>query len=108
MGGDPVEVDVSPQWVQEHHAAGDIQLIDVREDDEWDSGHLAGARHIELQEVAASADSIDRDKPVVFYCHVGSRSTMAASAFRQAGYDAYTMEGGIEAWAANGLPVETD
>jgi rhodanese-related sulfurtransferase len=107
MGGDPVEVDVSPQWVQEHHAAGDIQLIDVREDYEWDSGHLAGARHIELQQVAASADSIDRDKPVVFYCHVGSRSTMAAAAFRQAGFDAYSMEGGIEAWSTSGLPVES-
>jgi rhodanese-related sulfurtransferase len=102
------EADVSPQWVQEHHAAGDIQLIDVREDHEWDAGHIAGARHVALQEVAASADSIDRDTPVVFYCHVGSRSTMAADAFRQAGYDARSMDGGIEAWAASGLPLESD
>ena len=108
MEGDPVEVDVSPQWVQEHHAAGDIQLIDVREGYEWDSGHVAGARHIELQEVAASAETIDRDKPVVFYCRVGSRSTMAAAAFRRAGYDAYSMDGGIVAWAGSGLPLEPD
>ena len=107
MGGDPVDLDVTPQWVQERHAAGEIQLIDVREDYEWDAGHVAGARHIELQRVAASAESIDRETPVVFYCHVGSRSTMAADAFRRAGYDAYSMEGGIEAWATNGLPVET-
>jgi len=108
MDGDPVDVDVSPQWVQKHHAAGDIQLIDVREDYEWDSGHLAGARHIELQDVAASAPTIDQEKPVVFYCRVGSRSSMAAGAFRRAGYDAYSMDGGIEAWAASGLPLEPE
>jgi rhodanese-related sulfurtransferase len=108
MDGDPVDVDVSPQWVQEHHAAGDIQLIDVREDYEWDSGRLAGARHIELQDVAASAPTIDQEKPVVFYCRVGSRSSMAAGAFRRAGYDAYSMDGGIEAWAASGLPLEPE
>jgi len=106
MEGEPVDADVTPQWVQEHRDG--IQLIDVREDYEWDSGRLAGARHIELQDVAASADTIDRDKPVVFYCRVGSRSAMAANAFRRAGYDAYSMDGGLEAWAASGLPLEPD
>jgi len=106
MEGEPVDADVTPQWVQEHRDG--IQLIDVREDYEWDSGRLAGARHIELQDVAASADTIERDKPVVFYCRVGSRSAMAANAFRRAGYDAYSMDGGLEAWAASGLPLEPD
>jgi hydroxyacylglutathione hydrolase/adenylyltransferase/sulfurtransferase len=103
MAGEP---DVSPEWVSERREAGDIQLIDVREPYEWDAGHLAGARHIELQRVAAEAASIDRDTPVVFYCKVGSRSSMAANAFRQAGYDAHSMDGGIDAWAASGLPLE--
>jgi rhodanese-related sulfurtransferase len=110
MAGDPAfgadSVDVSPEWVRERHEAGEIQLIDVREDYEWDAGRLAGARHIELQRVAAEADSIDREKPVVFYCRVGSRSGMAAQAFRGAGYDAYSLDGGIAAWQAGGLPLE--
>jgi hydroxyacylglutathione hydrolase/adenylyltransferase/sulfurtransferase len=98
--------DVQPGWVKEKWDAGEIQLIDVREDYEWEAGRLAGARHVELQRVAAEADSIDRDKPVVFYCRVGSRSAMAANAFHRAGYDAYSMDGGISAWHEQGLPLE--
>jgi hydroxyacylglutathione hydrolase/adenylyltransferase/sulfurtransferase len=100
------EVDVAPEQVRERHEAGEIQLIDVREDYEYESGHVAGARHVGLALVASQADTIDRDKPVVFYCRVGSRSTMAAEAFRRAGYDAYSMDGGITAWDEKGLPLE--
>jgi rhodanese-related sulfurtransferase len=100
------EVDVAPEWVRERHQAGEIQLIDVREDYEYESGRVAGARHIELQLIAGQADTIDRDKPVVFYCRVGSRSSMAADAFRRAGYDAYSMDGGLIAWEESGLPLE--
>jgi rhodanese-related sulfurtransferase len=103
MAGDQ---DVSPEWVNERLATGELQLIDVREPYEWDAGHLAGARHIELQNVAAEAASIDRETPVVFYCKVGARSGMAASAFRQAGYEAYSMDGGLDAWAQSGLPLD--
>jgi rhodanese-related sulfurtransferase len=100
------EVDVAPDWVRERHEAGDIQLIDVREPYEWDAGHIGGARHIELERVASEATTIDEGRPVVFYCAVGSRSGMAAHAFRRAGYDAYSMDGGITAWDAQGLPLE--
>jgi hydroxyacylglutathione hydrolase/adenylyltransferase/sulfurtransferase len=97
-------VDVQPEWVRDK--LGEIQLIDVREDYEWEAGRLAGARHIELQQVASEAATIDRETPVVFYCRVGSRSGMAASAFRRAGFDAYSMDGGIMAWEAQGLALE--
>jgi rhodanese-related sulfurtransferase len=100
------DVDVTPEWVREQHEAGDIQLIDVREPYEWEAGRLSGARHIELERVASQANTIDREKPVVFYCHVGARSGMAANAFRSAGYDAYSMDGGIAAWHQRGLPLE--
>jgi hydroxyacylglutathione hydrolase/adenylyltransferase/sulfurtransferase len=103
MSGDQ---DVSPEWVRERLEAGEIQLIDVREPYEWDAGRLPGARHIELQDVAAEAASIDREQPVVFYCKVGARSSMAASAFRRAGYEAYSLDGGIDAWAGGGLPLD--
>jgi rhodanese-related sulfurtransferase len=102
------DVDVSPEWVREHHESGEIQLIDVREPYEWDAGRLAGARHIELERVASQADTIDRDKPVVFYCRIGARSTMAAHAFRRAGWEAYSLAGGLEAWDDDGLPLEPE
>ena len=103
MSGDH---DVSPDWVRERHEAGEIQLIDVREDYEWEAGRVSGARHIELGLVATQAATIDKDRPVVFYCAVGSRSAMAAMAFQRAGYEAYSMDGGITAWNDQGLPLD--
>jgi rhodanese-related sulfurtransferase len=102
------DVDVSPEWVRERHDVGEIQLVDVRETYEWEAGRVAGARHVELERVASQAPTIDSEKPVVFYCRVGARSGMAANAFRRAGYDAYSMDGGITAWADRGLPLEPE
>lgn len=100
------DVDVSPEWVRERHEAGEIQLVDVRETYEWEAGRVGGARHVALERVASQAPTIDRETPVVFYCRVGARSGMAANAFRRAGYDAYSMDGGITAWDEQGLPLE--
>src|SRR4051812_36114878 len=99
-------MDVEPQRVAELQRQGTIQLVDVREEREWDAGRIAGARHLALGELSAQAETIHRDTPVVFYCRVGGRSAMAASAFRNAGDDAYTMTGGLLAWDARGLPLE--
>jgi rhodanese-related sulfurtransferase len=99
-------VDVQPEEVAELQRRGGAQLVDVREDHEWDAGRIPGARHVPLAAVAAQADSIDRDTPVVFVCRVGGRSAMAAQAFRRAGYDAYNLDGGMVAWAARGLPLD--
>ena len=85
---------------------GGAQLVDVRRDFEWEAGHLADARHIEVNDLTSSADEISREKPVVFVCRGGSRSGMAADAFRQAGWDAYHVEGGLRAWVEAGLPLE--
>jgi rhodanese-related sulfurtransferase len=101
---DTPQIEISVQRAADLLAAG-ATVVDVRESYEREAGHIAGTRHIELAAVAASADQIDRDGPVVFYCRIGGRSAMAASAFRAAGYDAYTMSGGILAWVDAGLPI---
>jgi rhodanese-related sulfurtransferase len=100
------DVDVTPERVAERHGASEVQLVDVRETYEWEAGRIAGARHVELERVASQAPTIDKDTPVVFYCRLGARSGMAANAFRRAGYDAYSMDGGITAWDDRGLPLE--
>jgi rhodanese-related sulfurtransferase len=100
------DVDVAPAEVRSRHDAGEVQLVDVREPYEWEAGRIAGARHIELERLASKAETIERDKPVVFYCRVGARSGMAANAFRRAGFEAYSMDGGITAWDEQGLPLE--
>ena len=85
---------------------GGAELVDVRRRWEWDAGHLAGARHVEMNELSARAQEIPRDRPVVFVCRSGSRSGMAAEAFREAGWDAYHIDGGLRAWVEAGLPLE--
>ena len=101
------ERDITPEQAEALRSGG-AQVIDVREDQEWDAGRIGGARHIALGEVAAQAPTIDRETPVVFYCRVGARSAMAADAFRRGGYDAYSLAGGLEAWAGQGKPLEPD
>ena len=103
MAGDR---DITPEQADSLRREQDAQLIDVREDHEWEAGRIDGARHIVLGEVASQASSIDQDRPIVFYCRVGSRSAMAADAFRSAGYDAYSLGGGLHAWAGHGLPLD--
>jgi rhodanese-related sulfurtransferase len=98
----------TPQQVSELLERADIQLIDVREPYEHEAGRIAGDRLIVLTELATQAQTIDRDRPIVFYCRSGSRSAMATEAFRGAGFDAYNMQGGLIDWAAAGLPLEPD
>jgi rhodanese-related sulfurtransferase len=81
------------------------QVIDVREPYEREAGHIAGTRHIEFADLTAAAASIERERPVVFYCRVGSRSDVAAQAFRGAGFQAYSMSGGLVRWAQEGRPL---
>jgi rhodanese-related sulfurtransferase len=80
----------------------------VREPHEWEAGRIAGARHIEIERLSSEAGSLDRDRPVLFYCRVGSRSGMAAQAFRRAGYEAYSVDGGLTEWARRGHPLEPE
>lgn len=99
-------IDVEParvaSWMAESPAA---QVIDVREPYEREAGHIAGSRHIELVQLTAHADSIERDRPVIFFCRAGSRSTMAAKAMRAAGFEAYSMVGGLVRWDMEGRPL---
>lgn len=104
---DTPEIDVTPQQARELLEGG-AQLVDVREAYEWDESRIAGARHIELERLASQAETIDRDRPVIFQCRLGARSAMAAQAFRAAGYDAYTMAGGLLRWSDDGLPIEPE
>ena len=102
------DVQLPPTRVKELIDSGDAQLIDVREAYEYEAGHIAGARNVELPEVPSRALEIDRDQRVVFICRGGNRSLMVAEAFAGDGYDAHNMEGGLAAWAEAGLPLEPE
>jgi rhodanese-related sulfurtransferase len=102
-------MDVDPERVaawREEDAS--LQLIDVREPYEHEAGHIEGTRLIGLVELSDQAASVDRERPVIFYCRVGGRSSMAAQAFRAAGFEAYSMTGGLARWASEGRPLSPE
>ena len=84
-------------------------IVDVREAAELvEDGRFPGARHIPVASLNEEAESIPRDRPVVFACRTGARSGMAAEAFGMAGWEAHNLSGGIEAWQTAGLEVQRD
>jgi rhodanese-related sulfurtransferase len=107
--GERADIEVDPErvaaWLGENPL---LQVIDVREPYEREAGHIAGTRHIELVELSSQASTVERYRPVVFYCRVGSRSQMAAQAFRAGGFDAYSMRGGLQRWAREGRPLSPE
>ena len=84
-----------------------FQILDVREPYEWEAGHIQNAIHIPLADVMAGNESgrLDRHRPVVVVCKVGSRSELASLMLQARGFDAQNLEGGTEAWMAAGLPL---
>ncbi|HEV2998901.1 MAG TPA: rhodanese-like domain-containing protein [Solirubrobacteraceae bacterium] len=100
------ELEIDPELLAEWLARDpSLQVIDVRETYEREAGHIEGTRHIGLVELSGQAGNLQRDHPVVFYCRVGTRSLMAAQAFRAAGFQAHSMRGGLLRWVQEGRPL---
>jgi len=103
------EIGIAPERLAEWLAEDSgLQVVDVREPYEREAGHIDGTRHIELTKLSEQAVSLDQSRPVVFYCRVGSRSRMAAQALRAAGYEAYSLDGGLVRWAQEERPLQPD
>jgi rhodanese-related sulfurtransferase len=80
-------------------------FLDVREDDEWQAGHIDGARHIPLRDLSGHVGELPKDRPIVAVCRSGSRSAAAARGLKQLGYDVENLDGGVTAWTKAGLPL---
>lgn len=85
----------------------EVQLLDVREDDEWAAGRIDGAHHIPLGQLPTRVSELDSERPVVTVCRSGGRAGKATEILTQAGWAAQTMDGGLTRWANAGLPVTT-
>ena len=85
-----------------------VQVVDVRQPQEWEIGHLPGARLLPLDQLPARLAEIDEERPVVFYCHHGVRSEMAGRLAEQSGHRRVShLVGGIDAWSCEvdpGIP----
>ena len=88
----------------------DSFVLDVREDDEWAAGHVAGSLHVPMMRLPQRMqyEPLSPDVPIVVVCKVGSRSAQVTAWLRAQGYDATNLAGGLLAWQAAGLPLESD
>jgi rhodanese-related sulfurtransferase len=82
-----------------------VQLVDVRDDSEWQAGRIEGAVHIPEDDLEDRLDEIDRSRAVITVCRAGTRSDDAAEWLRGQGFDAQSLDGGMLAWKWAGLPI---
>jgi molybdopterin/thiamine biosynthesis adenylyltransferase/rhodanese-related sulfurtransferase len=100
--------EVDPSEVRELAGEG-VALIDVRETEEWDIGHLPGAKHVPRGYLESRIDAAvpDRSQRVILYCASGNRSALAANTLEELGFEhVESMTGGITLWKDRGYPVE--
>ncbi|MCW2985914.1 MAG: moeB [Conexibacter sp.] len=102
--------EVDPSAVSEVTGGDQVVIVDVRESDEWDAGHLPGARHVPRGHLESRIEGAapDRSQRVVLYCASGNRSALAAKTLRdELGYEhVESMTGGYTLWKDRGYAVE--
>lgn len=83
-------------------------VLDVREAEEYEAGHVPGAAFLPLSELAGRIDDVPADQGTIYViCKSGARSLQAASAMVANGVDAVSVAGGTLAWIESGRPVVT-
>lgn len=100
------EIEVAELQQQLTDAGATVQLIDVRHHEEIVRGMIPGADRLPLHLLPQNLHQVARDKMVVLYCQIGSRSAKACSYLALNGFDnVYKLRGGIQAWTNSGLKV---
>ncbi len=79
-------------------AGGAVRLVDVRQPEEYETGHVPGVKLIPLADVVARVGELPVDGPVYVICQTGSRSQRAADYLRSVGVEAYNVAGGTKSW----------
>ena len=101
--------EVSPQAAVQLINREDAVLLDVREQAEFQAGHLRGAVHLPMSGLDAGIEKLSakRDRPVIVYCQAGTRAATAALRLQKAGFArVVNLKGGLAAWREANLPLE--
>jgi molybdopterin/thiamine biosynthesis adenylyltransferase/rhodanese-related sulfurtransferase len=101
--------EIDATHARERIESGEPVVVDVREQDEWDEGHIPGAVHIPRGHLESRIERLapDTSRPVVVYCSAGNRSAFAAKTLTDLGYeDVVSLAGGFTDWKRNGFPVQ--
>ncbi|MEP7089841.1 MAG: rhodanese-like domain-containing protein [Nocardioidaceae bacterium] len=84
-----------------------LHVLDVREDDEWQHGHIEGATHIPLRDLPARVSEVGEGQTLVV-CKVGGRSSQAVAYLQQQGHDVVNLAGGMHDWQSAGRPMVSE
>jgi len=101
--------EIDANQARERIESGEPVVVDVREQDEWDEGHIPGAVHVPRGHLESRIERLAPDpaRPVVIYCSAGNRSAFAAKTLADLGYeDVVSLAGGFTDWKRNGFPVQ--
>ena len=104
-----IKEETAPDVAARRARENTLRIVDVREQHEWDAGHIGGAEHIPLARIEQEIPKRfpEKNAPLVMHCRSGVRSAKAAYALKQLGYtNVSSMAGGIIAWEEAGLPIE--
>ena len=100
-------IHISPAEAEARRAAGEVELVDVREHAEWRLARVPGSRLVPLTELESRWSELSAlGRPLAFLCRVGQRSALAAALADRRGLAAVNVAGGMERWSADGLAVE--
>jgi rhodanese-related sulfurtransferase len=97
---------ISPKEASALYSEKQAVIVDVREQDEWNEGHIAGAIHIPLKQLNTLLPMLQqyKDTTIITQCKSGGRSAKAVEELKSAGFSkVYSMDGGIKAWSEQGL-----
>lgn len=100
--------DASVPGVAPTDVAAGAHVLDVREPEEWAAGHVPGAQHVPLGELVARQGELPDDREVVVVCRGGGRSARATAYLLAAGRHAVNLDGGMQAWAEAGKPMQSE
>ena len=101
-------IEISPQDAAASLKSGKAVIVDVRDKDEWDEGHIPGAMHLSRGTIELDIEERVPDPNAMIICHCGGggRSALAAQSLQKMGYkNVRSMAGGLKAWKAAGLPT---
>ena len=101
-------MEISPADAAMKAKSGEAVIIDVREQDEWNEGHIPNGLHLSRGTIELDIEEKVADPKVMIICHCGGggRSALAAESLQKMGYEnVRSMAGGLKAWKASGLPT---
>ncbi|MGD6816954.1 rhodanese-like domain-containing protein [Metabacillus sp. 84] len=99
--------EISAEEVEQKLKNGEnIELVDVREDEEVEEGMISKAKHIKMGDIPARAGELDKDKEYIFICRSGRRSENVAAYLQEQGYKVVNMTGGMLEWKGETVPKQ--